>query len=80
MLNSTEVIMLSQSSQEITDSFEKLLKDNFGVLRVDFLTLDYNTGLFRDFVKDWIFIEEPSRQKIVSAVFGTFGKIGRAHV
>ncbi len=74
MLNSTEVIMTSQSAQEITDSFEKLVKDNFGVLRMDFLTLDYNTGLFRDFVKDWIFIEEPSRQKIVSAVFGTFGK------
>lgn len=74
MLNSTEVIMTSQSAQEITDSFEKLIKENFGVLRMDFLTLDYNTGLFRDFVKDWIFIEEPSRQKIVSAVFGTFGK------
>lgn len=74
MLKSTNVIMTSQSAQEITDSFTKLIKENFGVLRIDFLTLDYNTGLFRDFVKDWIFIEEINRQKIVSAVFNTFGK------
>ena len=74
LLNATNVIMQSQSSQEITDCFEKLIKDNFGVNRVDFLTLDYNTGMFRDFVKDWIFIEEADRQKIVSVVFNTFSK------
>ncbi|MGN0004682.1 MAG: GGDEF domain-containing protein [Candidatus Gastranaerophilaceae bacterium] len=74
MLKSTEVIMNSQSSQEITDSFENIIKETFGTTRVDFLTLDYNTGMFRDFVKDWVFIEEPNRQKIVSTVFNTFIK------
>lgn len=72
LLLSTNIIMNAKSSMEITDNFVELFKEYFGVNKMDFLTLDYNTGLFRDFVKDWVYIEEKERFKILSSVYNSF--------
>ena len=74
LLSISEIIINSQSANDMVESLSKLLCEEFGINRVDFLTLDYNTGTFRDFVKDWIYIEEQNQQKIIFAVFNAFQK------
>ncbi len=74
MLESSKIIMQAQSAQEIVENFGVLFKNYFGISRMDFLTLDYNTGIFRDFVRDWVFVEETNRQKIIFAVYNSFKK------
>ena len=72
ILNSTKIIMKSQSAQEFVDSFVFLFKENFGISNMDFYTLDYNTGMFRDFVRDWIYIEDKEQQKYIYNIFNVF--------
>ena len=72
ILNSTKIIMKSQSAQEFVDSFVFLFKENFGISNMDFYTLDYNTGMFRDFVRDWIYVEDKEQQKYIYNIFNVF--------
>lgn len=74
LLKTSRLIMQAQCSQELVDSFATLIQECTGISRMDFLTLDYNTSMFRDFVRDWIYIEDINRQKIVFAVFNSFQK------
>lgn len=74
MLETAKIIMQAQSAQELVERFSTLIQENTGISRMDFLTLDYNTGMFRDFVRDWIYVEEKNRQKIIFAVYNSFQK------
>ena len=72
MLTSAKIAMNSQGAQELVDGYVNLFKVFFGIEGMDFYTLDYNTGMFRDFVRDWIYIEEKEQQKAIFAIFNTF--------
>ena len=72
MLTSAKIAMNSQGAQELVDGYVNLFKVFFGIEGMDFYTLDYNTGMFRDFVRDWIYIEEKEQQKAIFAIFDTF--------
>lgn len=74
LLSTAKIIMQAQGAQEIVEKLFQLYKDYFSISRMDFLTLDYNTGFFQDFVRDWIYVEEKNRQKILFAVFNSFQK------
>ena len=56
LLKTSRLIMQAQCSQELVDSFATLIQECTGISRMDFLTLDYNTSMFRDFVRDWIYV------------------------
>ena len=74
LLENAKIYMETQSSQEFVERFENLFKLYDGINKIDFLTLDYNTGIFRDFVKDWVYINEPEKQKKIGKVFEEFQK------
>lgn len=74
LFENAKIYMEAQSSQEFVERFSNLFKLYFGINRIDFLTLDYNTGIFRDYVKDWVYINEPEQQKKISDVFNEFQK------
>lgn len=65
----SKIEMEYPSSQELVDGLEVLLKDFFGILKIDFLTFDYSTSTFRDLVKDWVYIEDDNIQKVVFSVY-----------
>ncbi|MDO5304535.1 MAG: hypothetical protein Q4E87_03040, partial [bacterium] len=74
LLENAKIYMEAQSSQEFVERFENLFKLYFGINKIDFLTLDYNTGIFRDFVKDWVYINDPEKQRKIGKVFDEFQK------
>lgn len=71
-LQSIKIIMESYSSQDFVDRFTGLFKNFFGISSMDFYTLDYNTGMFRDFVRDWIYIENKEQQEAIFEIFKSF--------
>ncbi len=74
LLENAKIHMEAQSSQEFVERFANLFKLYYGINRIEFLTLDYNTGIFRDFVKDWVYINEPEQQKKIGKIFEQFQK------
>ncbi len=74
LFENAKIYMEAQSSQEFVERFTNLFKLYYGIDRMDFLTLDYNTGIFRDFVKDWVYINDPEQQKKIGDVFSEFQK------
>lgn len=72
ILSTSKILMKANSAQEIVESLSKAYQDYFGIIRMDFLTLDYTTGMFQDFVRDWLYVEDENCQKIVFAVYNTF--------
>lgn len=72
LLKSVKIITESFSSQDFVDKFSNLFKDFFEIDSIDFYTLDYNTGMFRDFVRDWIYIEDKEQQEKIYAIFQVF--------
>ncbi|MGN0013928.1 MAG: GGDEF domain-containing protein [Candidatus Gastranaerophilaceae bacterium] len=74
ILSTSKILMNAGSAQEIVENLSKAYQDYFGITRIDFLTLDYTTGMFQDFVRDWLYVEDENCQKIVFAVFNTLKK------
>lgn len=74
LFENAKIHMEAQSSQEFVEKFSNLFKIYFGIDKIDFLTLDYNTGIFRDFVKDWIYINDPEQQRKIGKIFEQFQK------
>ncbi|MCR5260424.1 MAG: GGDEF domain-containing protein [Candidatus Gastranaerophilales bacterium] len=72
ILQNTKIITEAFSPQDFVDRFTMLFKDFFGIAGMDFYTLDYNTGMFRDFVRDWIYIEDPQAQEYIFKIFKMF--------
>ena len=72
LINLSKIEMKYTNSQEFIEQISTSFKDYFGISKIDFYTLDYNTGTFRDFVKDWIYIEDDNKQKIIVSVFKAF--------
>ena len=72
LLQNVKIIMEAYSSQDFVDRFSTLFKEFFGISGMDFYTLDYNTGMFRDFVRDWIYIEDKTAQENIFKIFKAF--------
>ncbi len=72
LLENAKIYMKAQSSQEIVNSLSNLFREYYGIRKLDFLTLDYNTGTFRDFVRDWVYINDEEQQKKIGKVFTEF--------
>ncbi len=74
LLSTAEIILNAQSGQQIAEELSSLYRKDFGIERIDFYILDYDTGLFHDFVRDWIYIEEKNFKDIVYGVFKVFNE------
>lgn len=72
LYENAKIYMESQSSQEVVNRLSTLFKSYYGINKIDFLTLDYNTGIFRDFVRDWVYINDEEQQKKIGKVFLEF--------
>jgi len=72
ILQNAKIITEAFSPQDFVDRFTALFKDFFGIAGMDFFTLDYNTGMFRDFVRDWIYIEDKAAQEYIFKIFKLF--------
>ena len=49
--------------------FLNIFQDFYGIGQMNFFTIDYNTGMFYDFVRDWIYIEDAETQKAIYQIF-----------
>ena len=69
MLNCTNAIIESINAQDFVDKFLNIFKDFYGIVQMNFFTIDYNTGMFHDFVRDWVYIEDEKTQKAIYDIF-----------
>ncbi|MBQ2644800.1 GGDEF domain-containing protein [bacterium] len=74
MLEFSKILMTAFNEQDFVEKLNTLFKEFIGINNINFFVLDYNTGMFRDFVRDWIYIENKEQQKAAFDIFNTFEK------
>lgn len=69
ILSITKALMNVQSPQNLVISINSIFKEKLGIDAVNFCIVDYATGRFRDFVRDWLYVEDQDKHLYLSDIF-----------
>ena len=69
ILSITGALMNVQSPQNLVISVNSIFKEKLGIDAVNFCIVDYATGRFRDFVRDWLYVEDQDKHLYLSDIF-----------
>ena len=65
----TKALMNVQSAQSLVMSLNSIFKEKLGIDAVNFCMVDYATGRFKDFVRDWLYVEDQDKHIYLSNIF-----------
>lgn len=68
----TKTIINSQLAQTLADKLTSLFREYIGIKDMRFLVRDMNTGTFRDFAKDWVYVRESESQIFLYSIYKSF--------
>jgi len=69
ILSITKALMNVQSSQSLVMTLNSIFKEKMGIDAVNFCMVDYTTGRFKDFVRDWLYVEDQDKHIYLSNIF-----------
>ena len=69
ILSITKALMNVQSPQNLVISLNSIFKEKLNIDAVNFCIVDYATGRFRDFVRDWLYVEDQDKHLYLSDIF-----------
>ena len=61
ILDITKALTHIQGPQNFLVDMQKIFKRYMGIEAINFCELDYNTGKFKDFVRNWVYIEDKEK-------------------
>ena len=69
ILSVTKALMNVQSPQNLVININSIFKEKLGIDAVNFCIADYTTGRFRDFIRDWLYVEDQDKHIYLSEIF-----------